>query len=49
VHDADTLERLEAEHKDRPVDADELAARIERSFLTASGRQAARETLLPTR
>jgi hypothetical protein len=49
VHDADTLERLEAAHKDRPVEADELAARIERAFLTASGRLAARETLLPGR
>jgi len=49
VHDADALETLEAAHKDRPIDADELAERIERSFLTASGRQAARETLFISR
>jgi hypothetical protein len=49
VHDADVLETLEAAHKDRPIDADELAARIETSLLTASAREAARETLMMTR
>jgi len=49
VHDADALETLESEHKQRPFDAGELAARIERSFLTASGRLAARETLIASR
>jgi hypothetical protein len=49
VRDADALERLEAEHKLHPLAADELAACIERSFLTASGRQAARETLTASR
>ena len=49
VHDADGLERLEAEHKQHPIDAGELAERIDRSFLTASGREAARETLLTSR
>jgi hypothetical protein len=49
VYDAGALETLESEHKQRPIDAGELAARIERSFLTASGRQAARETLLNSR
>jgi hypothetical protein len=49
VFDADALERLEAEHKQHPIAAGELAERIERSFLTAAGRQAARETLLPAR
>jgi len=49
VHDADALELLEQEHKQHPIDADELAARIQRSFLTASGRQAARETLIISR
>ena len=49
VHDADGLERLEAEHKRHPIDAGELAERIDRSFLTASGREAARETLLTSR
>lgn len=49
VHDADSLERMEAEHKQHPVDAGELAARIENSFRTAAGREAARETLLTSR
>jgi hypothetical protein len=49
VCDADALERLEAEHKQHPIAADELTARIERSFLTAAGRQAARETLIASR
>jgi hypothetical protein len=49
VVDADALERLEAEHKQHPIDADELAARIERFFRTAAGRQAARETLITSR
>jgi len=49
VCDAAALEALESEHKQRPIDAGELAARIEGSFLTASGRQAARETLFNSR
>jgi hypothetical protein len=49
VHDADRLERLEAEHKQYPLDAGELAVRIEASFLTAAGRQAARDTLIASR
>ena len=40
VVDADALERLEADHKQHPIDADELTARIERFFLTGAGRQA---------
>jgi len=49
VHDADALETMESEHKQRPFDVGELAACIERSFLTASGRRAARETLIASR
>ena len=49
VYDADVLETLDEEHKTHPLDAGELAERIEGSFLTASGRQAARETLLTSR
>jgi len=49
VYDADVLETLDEEHKSHPLDAGELAERIDRSFLTASGRQAARETLLTSR
>ena len=49
VYDAEALEALEAEHKNRPIDAVELVERIERCFRTASGRQTARETLLTSR
>ncbi len=49
VYDADVLETLDEEHKTHPLDAGELDERIEGSFLTASGRQAARETLLNSR
>jgi len=49
VCDAAALEALESEHKRHPIDAGELAARIERSFLTAAGRQAARDTLIASR
>ena len=49
VYDADVLETLDEKHKIHPLDAGELAERIEGSFLTASGRQAARETLLTSR
>jgi hypothetical protein len=49
VHDADALETLEAENKHHPIDAGELAARIESAFLTAAGRQAAREILITSR
>jgi hypothetical protein len=49
VYDADALETLETEHKQGAVDAGAMAERIEGSFLTASGRQAARETLLTSR
>jgi hypothetical protein len=46
VCDADALEYLEEELKGSPLEAGQLTERIERSFLTAAGRQAARETLL---
>ena len=49
VHDADALETLDEENKNGALDADQLAERIEDSFLTAAGRQAARETLLTSR
>lgn len=49
VHDADALENLDEEHKNGALDAGRLAERIEHSFLTAAGRQTARETLLSQR
>jgi hypothetical protein len=49
VCDADSLENLEEEHKSSPLEAGQLIERIERSFLTAAGRQAAREILLTSR
>lgn len=49
VHDADALENLDEEHKTSPLETGQLTERIERSFLTEAGRQAARETLLNTR
>jgi hypothetical protein len=49
VYDAVVLEGLDEEHKAQPLAAGELAERIDRCFLTASGRQAARETLLASR
>jgi hypothetical protein len=45
LRDAETLETLDEEHKSRPLEAGQLTERIERSFLTAAGREAARETL----
>jgi HD superfamily phosphodiesterase len=49
VYDADVLERLDEEYKNHLFDAGELAERIERSLLTAAGREAAREVLLTSR
>lgn len=49
VHDADALEDLDEQTKNGALDAGQLAERIEHSFLTAAGRQAARETLLTSR
>jgi HD superfamily phosphohydrolase YqeK len=46
IYDADVLETLDEEHKASPLEAGQLIERIERSFLTAAGRQAAREALL---
>jgi hypothetical protein len=49
VHDADALEDLDEQTKNGALDVGQLAERIEHSFLTAAGRQAARETLLTSR
>jgi len=49
VYDAGVLENLDEENKNGALDAGQLAERIEHSFLTAAGRQTARETLLTSR
>jgi hypothetical protein len=46
VHDAELIETLDEESKRGALDAVAVAERIENAFLTAAGRQAARETLL---
>jgi len=49
VHDAHLLETLDDENKNHPQKPDELAERIERIFLTAAGRQTARDVLFTSR
>jgi len=49
VHDAHLLETLDDENKNNPQKPDELADRIERFFLTAAGRQTARDVLFTSR
>jgi hypothetical protein len=49
VHDAHLLETLDDENKNHPQKPDELAERIESPFLTAAGRQTAREVLFTSR
>ncbi|MBW2485810.1 MAG: phosphohydrolase, partial [Deltaproteobacteria bacterium] len=46
VYDADLLENLNEKQKKAPRSEAEIEALIERSFLTDSGREAAREKLL---
>jgi HD superfamily phosphohydrolase YqeK len=46
VYDADLLENLDEKHKDNPMDHKKLEEIISQSFLTASGREIAREVLL---
>ena len=46
VCDADLLETIDEQHKTGALEAGPLAERIEGSFLTEAGRQAAREILL---
>jgi HD superfamily phosphodiesterase len=49
VRDADLLETMDEQHKSAPLAAEKLTERIEGSFLTEAGRQAARDLLLNTR
>jgi predicted HD phosphohydrolase len=48
VYDADLIANLEERAKDAPTDPDKMTERIDRSFLTESGRKAARKALLGT-
>jgi hypothetical protein len=49
VCDADLLETMDEQYKSAPLAAGPLTERIEGSFLTEAGRQAARDILLNTR
>jgi HD superfamily phosphohydrolase YqeK len=46
VYDADLIENLDAKQKDNPVDKDKLSEKIDKIFLTATGRETAQEILL---
>lgn len=47
VYDADLIANLEKKHKENSMDSERLARIIDKSFLTASGRQLAGQVLLP--
>jgi HD superfamily phosphohydrolase YqeK len=46
VYDADLVENSDEKQKENPMDSEKMAARIEKLFLTESGREVAREVLL---
>ena len=46
LYDADLITNLEEQHKERAIETERLNRIVEKSFLTESGRQTARETLL---
>ena len=46
VYDADLLENMDEKQKFNPVEPEKLAERIEKNFLTPSGREVAKEVLL---
>ncbi len=46
VHDSDLLENLDEKNKENPMDRSQLEVLIDESFLTAGGRETAREVLL---
>jgi HD superfamily phosphodiesterase len=48
VYDSDLIANLEEKHKESPIDKDRLAQIIDKSFLTESGREEARDALLGT-
>jgi hypothetical protein len=45
LYDADLIANLEEQHKETPIGADRLSAILEKSFLTKTGRNVAREVL----
>jgi len=47
VYDADRIANLEERHKDTPMDAADLRRRIETELLTDTGRQVAKQVLIP--
>jgi len=46
LYDSDLITNLEEKHKESPIDKDRLTQIIDKSFLTESGREVAREVLL---
>ena len=46
VYDADLIENLDERQKENPIDPAKLAEIVEKSFLTATGREVAKEVLL---
>jgi len=46
LYDSDLIVNLEEKQKESPMDTERLAQIIDKSFLTDSGRQTAREVLL---
>jgi len=48
VYDSDLIANLEEKHKESPIDKDRLTRIIDKSFLTESGREVARDALLGT-
>ena len=47
VYDADLIENLDENLKANPAGREKLAEKLERLFLTAGGREIAKEVLLP--
>jgi HD superfamily phosphohydrolase YqeK len=46
VYDADLIENLDEKQKENPLDKDKLTEKIDKIFLTATGRETAKEILL---
>ena len=46
VYDADLVENSDEMQKENPIDSKAMTARIEKMFLTAGGREVAKEVLL---
>jgi HD superfamily phosphohydrolase YqeK len=46
VYDADLIENLDEQQKENPMDKDKLSEKIEKIFLTPTGRETAKEVLL---